>query len=348
MKKGLHGMRGIMSLAILLSHCGYLAYYKPTEVIGRYFVYLYGAVTFFFILSGYFFKHTVRKETFQIFVLRKIRKIYPIHICTLVCSLAILLYRGQVSFKKDAVPFLANLFLLQSWIPVKPCYFSFNAVSWFLSSLLACYILAYCIYKWKISLHWVVVVGYTLQIMLCIILQEPHHWLLYINPLARIIDFCFGICICQRIGHGKCRSLSKWIYTMGEFFSIGLFIGAVYTAKIIKVNWTYNCIWIIPSASIITLFSIEKGVLSEILSKAWFQKIGNISMELFMTHKFIINNVVNTPWFIKLGNRNALLSLILILSCCFAVAIFTQWMLVKFRCIFNIAFGERAKEEINK
>lgn len=54
-KVALNGMRGLMAIAILLSHCGYLRQYEQTKRIGEFLVGLWGAVTFFFILSGFFF-----------------------------------------------------------------------------------------------------------------------------------------------------------------------------------------------------------------------------------------------------------------------------------------------------
>lgn len=327
-KVALNGMRGLMAIAILLSHCGYLRQYEQTKRIGEFLVGLWGAVTFFFILSGFFFYYSKKNETFKKFISRKIKKIYPIHFLTLICSLCLLYLQERFSIKENGIQFLINLLLLQAWIPEQSYYFSFNAVSWFLSGLLACYCFTYYIKK-KSNLFWIVLVGYALQVLMCITMKETHHWLLYINPIFRIVDFCFGICICQGCEYYKHKKIKvKWIYTASEIISISLFVVAVLLVGTIKVNWTYNCIWVIPVACIIISFSIEKGIISNLLKMQWIQKIGDISMELFMTHKFVINYLVNVSWFMNLAEKNAFLSLLLIVSLCIELALIIQWLMV--------------------
>ena len=96
-------------------------------------------VSFFFILSGFVlslgYGSRIREGTFCYgrFMLRRLRKIYPLH---LLCLLFFLV----VSRSDFDLTVLLNELLLQSWVPDPNYYFSCNSVSWFLSSLLFCYL----------------------------------------------------------------------------------------------------------------------------------------------------------------------------------------------------------------
>lgn len=320
MKKALHGIRGLMALCILLSHCGYLINYLQTERLTDFLFGLWGAVTFFFICSGYFMELTKREEPFSVFIVRKLRKIYPLHILTLLVSVCMLFFQEKLVFEEDIVRFGVNLFLLQAWVPNQTYYFSFNAVSWFLSSLLGCYIIGWFLLRKKISLYCFLMLGYGLQIIFCMMLKTPQHWLMYINPIFRSVDFCLGIWLCQILESNKYIDRGKWIWTIGEVCSVSLFIGAALLVGKIGTNYTYNLLWLIPSACIIIFFSIEKGFCSELLKKNAIQVLGSLSLEIFLTHKFIINNVVNMSWFIKAAERSAIFSLLIVLVICLGLA----------------------------
>ncbi len=327
-KTSLNGIRGVMAIAIILSHCGWLRDYEQTKSFGNFVVYLWGGTTFFFMLSGYFFQYTLKEEPFRKYILKKVLRIYPIHLLTLTCSVCLLYLRGQFTIRKNCVKFFLNLFLLHAWVPNEDIYFSFNSVSWFLSCLLVCYVVAWFLSKKKFVLFWIVAgIGYVFEIMVCIVSKETHYWLLYINPIFRMVDFCSGVCICKWCRSKKSMFTTRLIFTVNEFTSIGMFLGTALLAKLVEENWTFNCIWAIPIACMIESFSAEKGTLSFLLQSKYLQKLGDISMELFMTHKFIINNIIGSSYFVSLAKINAFLSLLFLLLLCFSLALFTHWLI---------------------
>ena len=96
-------------------------------------------VAFFFMLSGFVctlgYGHRLREGIFNYggFIWKRFRKLYPLH---LLC----LLFYLVVSHSPLDLKVLLNILLLQSWVPDADWYFSCNSVSWFLSSLLFCYL----------------------------------------------------------------------------------------------------------------------------------------------------------------------------------------------------------------
>ena len=83
----------------------------------------------------------------------KIKKLYPLHVVTLlfvalVIFGGLILHRGSVKeIAEQGGYFIANTLLLQSWIPWRDGYFSYNAVSWYLSTIAFSYFLFPVIFK---------------------------------------------------------------------------------------------------------------------------------------------------------------------------------------------------------
>lgn len=340
-KQALNGIRGIMAVAIFLSHCGWVKYFEQTKSAYEIIYYMYGAVTFFFVLSGFFFEYAKRKEKFRTYIFRKIEKIFPIHFVTLVCSVILMLLRGQINIKESLGTLTANLFLIHAWVPDEKFYFSYNAVSWYLSALIVCYVLGYFISKYVKRIEWVLVIGYTIEILLCVIFKETHHWLLYINPLFRTVDFCMGVKICRCLS-GQKRTLPRNLCTFGEMGSLCLFIVAVIVSRTVDINWTYTMLFLVPVVAIIFIFGIEGGMVSSLFKIKIFQFLGNVSLELFMTHKFIVNNVINFRWFIKIAAQYAYLAWLILFVMCIALAYITHWGI---DFIKKCLVGEKAQNE---
>lgn len=141
----IQGLRFIAFLLIFLIHSVHIAGYE------RLFDYGGRGVEIFFVLSGYLMAYNFSeiKITYNLksslkYMLQKVRKFYILHLITFIAILLLWLYRfhkfgihyegGIHEFILDGV---LNLTLLQSWYD--PAKFSFNGVSWFLSSIIFMY-----------------------------------------------------------------------------------------------------------------------------------------------------------------------------------------------------------------
>jgi len=117
------------------------------------------AVTFFFVLSGFIMAYNYDRKficldanEFKHFLIKRLSKIYPLHILTFIFSLPVLYI---INFQINIGYALLNFFLLQSYFPIGISVFSFNAPSWFISDMVFFYFLTpfflHVLYRYKIS-----------------------------------------------------------------------------------------------------------------------------------------------------------------------------------------------------
>ena len=118
MIKSLTSLRGIFILFIFLHHC--LNLYPGGGSM---------AVAFFFVLGGYsmtlgYYDRVLKTDfNYRQYLLRRYVKFYPLHwICMLFAVPLMVLLKEKFNFSI----LLANASLLQTWIPLRDYYFSFN------------------------------------------------------------------------------------------------------------------------------------------------------------------------------------------------------------------------------
>ncbi len=134
----LQAVRTVAFMGVFTSHCG------ATE---------WGAwgVSVFIVLSGFLMTVSYYDKTLNPslknninFAMRKISKLYVLHIVTMVVAalLAIVSLRRDYFIKSMLgifVQIVLNIFMVQSWIPHSYFYFSLNAVAWYLPVCLFAY-----------------------------------------------------------------------------------------------------------------------------------------------------------------------------------------------------------------
>lgn len=154
--KRIYSLDSLRIIAILLIFCSHLTFVK--DGYNDFFMkYLNPGgplgVQYFIVLSGFGiglkYYDTIEKVSLKSswkFMLGKIKKMYPLHILTFMIALpfSIKLIKEPL---KLVFEIIANLSLTQTLIPSSSVYFSFNAVSWFLSEMVFFYFLTPWIIK---------------------------------------------------------------------------------------------------------------------------------------------------------------------------------------------------------
>lgn len=299
---GFQGLRGIAILLIIISHCSYITNAYGNNV----FMWAGGlGVSMFIILSGYLTMHSASaSEYVELPLLKrlksKLRKFYPLYIFTLLLAVPLdlsSLLNGNIV--KEAAILGIDVMLLQSWIPSSGVYFSYNAVAWYLSITMFFVAISPLVIKIlrKMSLKsiWLLLLAIVCFQFLWVLLVGKTaiaHWLVYICPLVRSLDFILGGCVYVIVRNTKI-SEKRFSYT-----DMGIFIALLLCTGILILSMSQNseiyavACWTIPVCILvacIALGSLRKSFLVRSLFEnkviVW---IGNISFELFLTHHLII------------------------------------------------------------
>ncbi|MFJ8017163.1 acyltransferase family protein [Streptomyces sp. NPDC096339] len=133
--QSLTGLRFLAALLVFLFHTTWQTRFvegAAGEALGDVFAHAgFHGVTFFFVLSGFVLTWSARPDdTAPRVWRRRLAKIYPNHLVTFAAAAVLMLIAADPFTVKGT---LANLFLLQAWIPDLTVPNTMNAVSWSLS-----------------------------------------------------------------------------------------------------------------------------------------------------------------------------------------------------------------------
>jgi peptidoglycan/LPS O-acetylase OafA/YrhL len=266
-------------------------------------------VTFFLFLSGFVMPLNYGTcndiKNYFYFVWNRLVRVYPVHILTFLLSLIIIfLYNEPL---KLHIAFI-NIFLLQSYLPFQRIFFSFNFVSWILSTLFFFYFI-FPVVNQRPKFLW----GAILSSVGCLIISmayietsqnPPILWLLYIFPanrllvcLAGVISSMLFLALHQKLKNSK----GKYLASILELFSMLLLIDFIFWGnltifldrllfiipfkKSIHPLNLYFTASTLPAFFILMTFGFEMGIISQFLAKRVFVFLGNISFSLFMFHQ---------------------------------------------------------------
>lgn len=135
MIQNLQSLRGLAAILIFYHHYGFSS--TIVQSFGDF------GVVFFMMLSGFVLYMSAERRrniegkipTARKFMQSRLTKIYPLYLLCWISAIIIMPYSGSQIGK------ILGLFALQSWVPAADVYFSGNAVAWFISDIIFCYLL---------------------------------------------------------------------------------------------------------------------------------------------------------------------------------------------------------------
>ena len=278
---------------------------------------------------------------------KKISKLYPLHLIMLFPMLILVLYPLLKNFvllgflKEIILPLTSNILLVQAWIPIRSYYFGFNGVAWYLSVTL----FLYFVFPWflkRIKTGWsmkksivLIVAVIVVQILSAIgfehLLPEQTNWFTYIFPIYRAGDFFAGACLGYIfLNEGKKAESGIFKATVIEILAILFFAGICAVEKYVALpdSLKYSVVFLPGSLLLVYILAKEKGAISSFLSLKPVVGLGNLSTYTFLIHQVIINFV----W-IACDNQYlvAFISFAITIALAFAYKWFDKKVIVKLR-----------------
>ena len=275
-------------------------------------------VSIFYVMSG--FLMTYRYENVELpttpkkclgFSLNKIKKLYPLHIITMICAIVLsVIDIVSNGFSTRSIVLLVgeivlNITLLQTWVPHRNINASLNGVAWYLSVTM----FLYFVFPWikkiieKSSIRKLIIISGLIiitEILTCIPFIKAlganssiYIWFMYCFPVFRLGDFFIG-CVLKRaffeynmnsIGVTKATIYEVLVTAMTVFVILWFKQDCSNTFLLALHNWTTI---FVPLAAIwVLLFAANKGLLTKILSNRLTIFVGNISAFVFLIHYVI-------------------------------------------------------------
>lgn len=294
MIKSLQTIRGYAIFLVFISHLSMLSNWGGYEYTSRLGVI---GVSLAFILSGFVISYNYYDDEKVtkcpiVFWERRIKKIYPFYVFVL--FLAIWIYGVDPSVKE----FLTSLFLVQSFVSTK-VFYSFHAISWFLSDTVFFYfitpILFFLIKKISRKYFYLgIILLWFLQLALAYIFKDNPNkkWIIYINPLARTLDYIMG-CLLAQIYMDKREKNVLLVEKMAEIVLM-IALGTITICNKYFPN-EYRFAALGAPIAILSIYYFAKPkitILKKVMESQILVLFGNISFEFFLIHPIVITYVV--------------------------------------------------------
>ncbi|WP_434779284.1 acyltransferase family protein [Neisseria sp. Ec49-e6-T10] len=311
---------------------------ESLEILYKYMHEGFIGVTFFFILSGFVITYSSHQSMLKgeyksgKFLYNRFARLYPVHLLTLLIAIVAYKYMYAFSFNPSNIKALiANIFLVQSWIPDPNYFWSYNGVSWSLSCELFFYISFTLFVLLNNKQLFTVYAAILITIIISLIYIEPLEgfaWIFYINPTFRIVDFISGIFLCRLFLSEKIHIPQKYA-TIFEVLSIFLlFVFIVYGVNNLNYDLRGGIYYIAPMSFIVFIFAYGKGVLSKLICLKPFVILGEASFSLYMIHQIIIN--ISYKYFVEYLDANRLENVIFFVSVVLIFTLTASYVMYKF------------------
>ena len=290
----LTSLRLIFALMVFGAHCYVIDDIFSTHFFKEGFV----GVSFFFVLSGFIIAYNYQKKlqekeiTRRRFWVARIARVYPLHWLTLFIAVILgdyVVASGGLDWCRH---FLASLTLTHAYIPEADYYFSFNSPSWSLCCEQLFYIcfpfLVPLTRNYKYLLYIFCVTAILLVVGMHFTPEEEIKGYWYVNPITRFPDFIAGMLLFQLYERLKDKPITFRQGSLMEIGAVIIFLTFYMCASEIPKVYRYSCFYWLPVAVVLISFSLQKGILSRILSHRFLVVGGEISYGFYLIHLFIL------------------------------------------------------------
>jgi len=330
MVKSLQSLRFVFIMLVVMSH-----------IIGKSFD--FGGecgVSFFFLLSGFILSYAygeqVSSGVFQQkrFLQKQLSKFYPLHLLTFIVMIVLDARLGRFYEWEKLV---ANVLLLQSWVPSDNFYFVGNGLSWFLSDLLFFYVAFPFVFRLLTGaslrrlLTGAAVILALYAALAASIPESLINPLLYAAPWTRLIDFSIGILLFRIYTSGVGRTFGLWLsrqpssaVTLMETALVLALVASFFVYEHSSLRFRCTALFWLVLPAVLYFFVVSDkldGAVTRLLHHPVMQWLGGISMEIYLTHWAFMRIFYSGLVSLGFGEEGRMLPLVLLVTICLIIAV---------------------------
>ncbi len=261
-------------------------------------------VAFFFILGGFTltlgYADKIKNTGFGYgqYIKRRLIKFYPLHWLILFLFVPLdYLCSVPVTFKT----FFPNFLLVQSFIPIKEFYYSYNSPSWYLCNTVFFAILFPFIYRWLSGIkgrQWtgMAVLYIALIVVECFVPEKYWQSILYINPIIRLFDFILGVMMAMFYRNVLAKESikiklqkKKWLLYLLLFISFAVVI--YFSLNNMGVAGCAYVYWLPFVVLILSTSFISVTCENSFMANKLLMSLGGVSFSFYMIHSLVISVV---------------------------------------------------------
>jgi peptidoglycan/LPS O-acetylase OafA/YrhL len=300
----LTGLRFLAAALIVVHHSTALRIPIPLWSFGH-------GVSFFFVLSGFILAYVYPRledaGAIKQFLVLRAARIWPAHVTTL------FLTAFAFSLPLLTWQFVANITMLQGWIPSEPWYFSYNAPSWSISTEFGFYLaFPFLVWRWHTTWWWKWPATAVLVAVLVVAGKEAElpnylvgpgvtlHGLLYINPLARLFEFTTGMATYSCFAWLRPRAAGLGFFWGSVIELATLALVAFFIIYYPMLRWAVQYLhivtwreWLTHTGSVVVIpfliisLGLGLGVVSRLLSTKLAVMLGELSYSVYLVHSTV-------------------------------------------------------------
>lgn len=316
----LTSLRYFAALLVMGSHLDFLkqSTAAPIRLIYDRFLHEgYCGVSFFFVLSGLIISHAYRdallsrRTTVTAYLARRTARILPMH------WLVALPFIAWVTLgeERPIEPLLLtlNLLLLHAWAMPGELHFSLNGPSWSLSVEMFFYamfplliLLPRAVLAYLAVLQCIGIAAVALAAAILVPGFSPDvEWLLYVNPLVRLLEFIIGMLVYDAWRRGHMR---EWAGTKSELALVALVPACMagFVALNVPLPLRWQLAYLPLAAALVFVFACGDGVISRGLRSPVLVGLGEASFSLYLIHRPIFTLVTRLSGLLSPGAEIAM------------------------------------------
>ena len=293
----LDSFRGIAAILIVIHHIRFVDSITELKLVADAQIF----VEMFFVLSGFVLTHgyAFKKDfSFRSFFISRTFRIFPLQIVTLILIVfaelvKLIAYKNGVNFTN--MPFTGSydisyimyyVLLLQSWVPFVQDS-GFNGPAWSISVEYYMYMMFFVTILIKLKIKYIL--WFILSISAFYLLWNTPIHATYGSVLRGVSSFFAGalVYLAYKYLYNKLLTIDNNYFSILEIIILTIII-MIGSLEIENKTIIMTGIFSIQ----IFVFAFEKGIVSNILKKNFFQYIGKLSYSIYLLHYIILWGVV--------------------------------------------------------